>query len=140
MWNRYQPYGGRGPRHMRGIYGFPWIFVFFLVASTGFWQWLILGVALMIIIRLIMSATGAGNTGYQQPYYQPPYQASQPYQAPYQPPEQGYTPYQPYQQGYQAAPATPQPYQPVEEQEQTEQYQEYEQPQAEYPQEMPPMS
>ena|SRR5579883_2634370 len=133
----------------RGIYGFPWMLVFFLVFMTHIWQWLLLGFLLMIIMRLLMSsvfANGWNQQANQQPYYQP----SQPNQQPYYTPtyeQQAY--YQPrqseeqaYERGYEAA--TPEyrsegVYQAGQEQSMEAGYQEYEQPHAEYPQEMPPM-
>ena len=85
------------------------------------------------------------DSNYQQPnqYYQPPQQPYQPNQY-YQPPaapQPTPPPYQAYGQGYQASPQNDyqqgaQPYQSNPSQSAPEQYEE---PQAQYPQEMPPM-
>jgi uncharacterized iron-regulated membrane protein len=135
MQYRNQPCGSqnRGSRHrMRGIYGFPWLFVFFLIYATGWWQWFIMG-----------SATVYNQ---QQTYYQPgqpeTYDQPDPPQTYYQLGEQ--QKYPQYQQGYQPAQPPVQAQQDVykqsaQEQTQAETYQDYEQPQTEYPQQMPPM-
>ncbi len=143
----YGPRNGNFRRRMRGIYGFPWLFVFFLIYATGWWQWLIIGIVISALLSMFFRSTMSTATGYgqQQTYYQPGQQ-----QTYYQPSEQqGYQPvepqeYQQYQQGYQPAePPTPAQQdlykQPGQEQAQTETYQDYEQPQTQYPQQMPPM-
>src|SRR5579872_1241764 len=138
-------YRNRGPHWgRRGIWGFPFMLflIIFIVSHSfsGFMVGIIVLIALAIIFRAVLpSIFSAGNMRNPMPPYQPPqppYQ--QPYQ-PYQPTEQPYQPeYEPYQQGYQPAPPPP-VYQAPEQQYQPPQQNYEEQPQAEYPQEMPPM-
>ena len=134
--------GSMSSRNPQGIYGgiqgFFWLLALAVFFITGSWIVFLLAAGISAILgtlaRPIMSglATTAffGSQQRPQQYYQPP-------QQPYQPPQQ---PYQTYQEGYR----TPEP--------QTETYQEggqqypypsqssqqYEQPQAEYPQQIPP--
>jgi hypothetical protein len=148
-----------GRRRMRGIYGFPWLLFVIILFNFHSLPWILMTLVVMGFVFLIIKAfmtTTTSNTAtngtrtqhtyqpYQTPIYQPPYQPSTPiYQPPtpiYQPSTPIYQPpYQPYQQGYQAAQETyqeegqPRDY-PV-----AETYDQYEQPQAQYPEQMPPM-
>jgi hypothetical protein len=149
MWyyRRNRWYRRRGPRR---FWFFPVLFFVFLFWGLGsahnfigFLVPLFLLVFFFWLFRAILAASRRStmNPGqrYQQPYYQPPQQ--HPYQQPYyQPPQPSYQPptYRPYEQGYQPVPETSQ------EGEQRYQYpqpsyEQYEQPQAQYPQELPPM-
>ncbi len=136
-WNR-----RRGPGR---FWFFPLLIFFFLSWGWGPEHHMFFGILPILLflfviwfIRSVMSA-GSRNTtnqrqSYQQPYYQPPQQpyyqpSQQPYQQPY---------YQPYEEGYQPAAEAPQEGgqqllypKPL--------YEQYEQPQAQYPQEIPPM-
>src|SRR5579859_2870633 len=140
-------YHHRRYRRMRGGYGIPFVFpflMFFAFRSVGaFVAALVLSVIVMLVIRAVMTMAAANNgmngMGYRQSYYQPPNQQAQPYYQPtYQQPP--VPQYQPYAQGYQATPETyregaqsdPEPKSPS-------QYEQYEQPQAQYPEQMPPM-
>ncbi len=136
--------GSMSSRNPQGLYGgiqgFFWLMALAVFFITNSWIVFLFAAGISAILgtlaRPIMAGLGSmaffGTTQQRppQPYYQPP---QQPYQ---QPPQ----PYQPYQEGYQ--PPTPQaetykeggqhypyPSQPA---------QEYEQPQAQYPQQMPP--
>ena len=129
MWYRRRPYWRR-----RGIFGFP--FMLFFIAFFVFHSWFgfVLGIAMIIVFSLLLRAIMAGtfggggmNTAWRQP----------PYQQPQQPYEQYYQPsYQPYEEGYQYQPPAPTYQEP---QYKAPQPQYDEQPQAEYPQELPPM-
>jgi hypothetical protein len=129
--------GGR--RRPRGIYGFPWLLFFIIFFNLHSLPWILMTLVtvgfVFLIVKAFMATGVSGNSapnrmGAQQPYYQP-------YQQPYQPPQE--PSYQPYDQGYQ----------PPREayQEGGKQYQypspavydQYEQPQAQYPEQMPPM-
>ena len=126
-------FGSLNPRNAySGIQGFVWLLGLALCFAIGFWPWVLVVAAVSTIIGaltrpIVAALVGMGIFGLassmsnrqppQQQYYQPP-------------PQQ---PYEPYQQGYQPPP-------PVY-QEGGQQYpypQQYEQPQAQYPQEMPP--
>lgn len=133
MWYRRRPYWRR-----RGIWGFPFMLFFVLLFISHSWSLFLIGIVISIIlslcIRSIMAGTfGAGRPNtpptWQQPYQQP----QQPYQQYYQPYQQ---PYQSYDQGYQPPAA---PYEEPRPQNQNQQSQYEEQPQAQYPQELPPM-
>jgi hypothetical protein len=128
-----------GNRRPRGIYGFPWwlFFIFFFNFHSIAWFVISIGIIVMVSL-LIRAATSSGsNAGarssqmQQTPYYQPKQQY-------YQPPAQTQQPYQSYEQGYQPARETynegNQQYQYPE----AAEYDQYEQPQAQYPEEMPP--
>ena len=135
MWYRRRPYWRR-----RGIWGFPFMLFFFLLIFSHSWSLFLIGIVLSIILSLFIRSIMAGAFGagrpntpptWQQPYQQP----QQPYQQYYQPSQQ---PYQSYDQGYQyQPPATP--YQEPGPQSQNQQSQYDEQPQAQYPQELPPI-
>lgn len=149
-------YRYRGPhrrRYGRGIWGLPFTIFFIIMIVTHSFSGFIVALVVFFILAAIFRAVlpNMFNSGNMRSNSTPPYQ--QPQQPYYQPPEQAYQPYQPtdpayqpYQQGYQAPPPVYQPpeqsYQPPD---QTYQYQPpqqpnyEEQPQAEYPQEMPPM-
>jgi hypothetical protein len=124
--------GSLNPRGvLGGIQGFLWMLILALFFITNNWVWFLVGAAISAVLGAlirpisawllsmgIFSATSRANRE-QQPYYQPPQQQQ---------------PYQPYQEGYQ-----PPQSQTYEEGGQAYQYpQQYEQPQAHYPQEMPP--
>src|SRR5207248_7163631 len=126
MWYRRRPY-----RRGRGILGFPFMLFFVLLFFSHSLSLFLIGIVISIILTLFIRSLMAGafsggrlNTPptWQQPYQQP----QQPYQQYYQPYEQGYQP-----------PATP--YQEPEPQYQHPQLQYDEQPQAQYPQELPPI-
>jgi hypothetical protein len=128
-------------------------FVFIMLAIfTHFWAWFIPGI---IIVALALWLLRSGMFGMwlnrpQQPSNQAPPQGPQAYYQPPPPEQQSYyqptpaeqQPYQPYAEGYQAPQAAnqegeararyPQPKTDPE-------YQEYEEPQAQYPEQMPPM-
>ena len=141
-------YNYRSPnyrRYRRGIYGFPWGIIFFVIVLTNSWsftgiaQWILGAVLLSFLINILLRFFAKGNSTYpqQQPYYQPTYQQ------PSQTAQSSYTPSsQVYEKGYQAAVPVyhaGEPYQPSREQATSDTYQEYEQPKAEYPEQMPPM-
>jgi hypothetical protein len=113
-------------------------FVFLLLAIfTHFWAWFIPGIIILAVVLWLLrsgmlSSWLRGSQQSQQPQqpyqYQPPPEAEQPYQ-PY---EQGYQPPQEtYQEGGQQYQYPPQNSDPA--------YQHYEEPQAQYPEQMPPM-
>lgn len=143
-------YRYRGPRGYRrgGPWRFLWL-IFFLPAvayhsEVAFGVLIVVAIALFIIIRAAAASSFSGmnrppvNIPPQQTYqpYQPPYQ--QPYESPYQPYE---SPYQPYEQGYQSyqPPVTNQQSAQPNAAPQYESPQYEEQPQAQYPEELPPM-
>jgi hypothetical protein len=143
-----QPYR----RRVRRGFGFPFLFPFIMLfvfhSGSIFFATLVLAIMIALILKAFdaSSPNGSGQSQQQTPYYQPPAQTYQPpyYQPPvqaYQPPTQPYQPsyqqedYQPYEQGYQPS-ATP--YQ-ANGQQSTSSYEDYEQPQAQYPEQMPPM-
>lgn len=137
MWDRYQR-----PRRWRGGFFFPFPFIFFfLFLGWGHGSIGLLTVLLPVIILLALGAIMRSRLsgGYQQPYQN---NAQSTYSNPnyyYQRPDT----YTPYQQGYQAEKAreTSQESQEGESSYSSppqEQYQEYEQPQAQYPEQMPP--
>jgi hypothetical protein len=105
----------------------------------------IIGSFIFMGIRRSMLRSGGfsgRNSNYQQPnqYYQPPQQPNQYYQPP-TPAQPDKPPYRPYEQGYQGSQNDyqqgAQPYQGSPSQSASAQYEE---PQAQYPQEMPPMT
>jgi hypothetical protein len=112
-------------------------------------------IGILVFIWLRSSMFGSGNSGstgsnsnYQQPnqYYQPPQQPYPPNQyyqpsTPAQPNTPDTPPYQSYEQGYQAPPQSdyPQGVQPYQGNPSPSTLEQYEEPQAQYPQEMPPM-
>ncbi|QBD81229.1 hypothetical protein EPA93_36735 [Ktedonosporobacter rubrisoli] len=110
--------------------------------AFGFFPAILVVVGLSIILgaftRQIMAGI-AGMTGSsygQQPNYQQPYERQNSYQEPYRPPQGEPSP-QSYEQGYQAAP--PQAQETYHEGGKQYNYPaQYDQPQAQYPQEMPP--
>ena len=132
--NRYR-YGRPGG----GIIGLLFFIFLILAIFTHFWAWIIPGIILLAVMFWLLrrSMPGAWFTGYQQPpqnqqpqqpYYQPPPEQ------PYQPYEQGYqAPQESYQEGGQQYQYPPQTSQPVDQQ------QRYEEPQAQHPEQMPPM-
>jgi len=133
--------GGR--RRSRGIYGFPWLLFFIIFFNLHSLPWILMPLVtvgfVFLIIKAFMATGVSGNSApnrmaAQQPYYQPSQPAYQP------PQEPSYQPYQPYQQGYQQTPR--EVYQEGGQQYQypaSEAYDQYEQPQAQYPEQMPPM-
>jgi ABC-type lipoprotein release transport system permease subunit len=128
-------YRYRGPRAYRRRWWplrFLWLLFFLPVvysqSMVTFGVMLIIGIAVFIIIRAASSSSYSGmNT---PPVNVPPQQTYQPYQ-PLQPYEQGYQPYQPAASNQQDI----QKNQPV----QYDPTQYEEQPQAQYPEELPPM-
>ena len=124
-------------RRPRGIYGFPWWLFFIFFFSYHSWLWFIMSIGFIILVSLLIRAVTSSNTntgsasGWTTPYYQPKQQY-------YQPPAQMQQSYQPYEQGYQSARET---YSEGDQQYQypaASEYDQYEQPQAQYPEEMPP--
>jgi hypothetical protein len=128
------------PRYWRGRFFLPFIF-FAVFAGFGHGPIGILTWVLPIIILLVLGAIVRDRwLMYQQPYQnnQPPYYQQNVYSDQYYRPQN----YAPYQQGYRPQEAAEQPremYQEGERTAQQEQYQEYEQPQAQYPEQLPPM-
>jgi hypothetical protein len=125
-------------RRRRGIWGFPFMLFFVLLFISHSWSLFLIGIVLSIILSLFVRSLMAGTFGARRPNTPPTWQ--QPYQQPQQPYQQYYQPYQqPYQsydQGYQPPAA---PYEEPRPQYQNQQTQYEEQPQAQYPQELPPM-
>ena len=126
--------------HGRGILGLPFMLLFFIFLFSHSIMGIFMILPVIIIIGFIlravlptlfgMSNMNSNSMSNQPPYYQPQQQPQQqPYQETYQPYEQGYQ-YQPPVVPNQEPQYTPPPYQQT-------QYEE--QPQAQYPQEMPPM-
>jgi hypothetical protein len=127
-------FGSLNPRGVYGgIQGFVWLLGLALCFAIGFWPWILLVAAVSVILGALIRPIIAGLLGLgifglasmanrqrQQQYYQPPQQ-----------------PYPPYQQGYQS-PAPPHPPTYEEGGRQYSYPQQYEQPQAQYPEEMPP--
>src|SRR6266705_1083893 len=128
MWYRRRPYWRR-----RGIWGFPFMLFFFILIFSHSWTLFLIGIVISIILSLFIRSIMAGAFGAGRPNTPPTWQ--QPYQQPHQPYQQ---PYQSYDQGYQyQPPATP--YQEPGPQSQNQQSKYDEQPQAQYPQELPPI-
>ncbi len=138
-------YRYRGPRgYRRGGWPFRFLWLLFFLpvvythSAVAFGVMLVIAIAVFIIIRAAASSSSFGMN--RPPVNVPPQPTYQPYE-PYQPYEQGYQPNQPYQQGYQPTATNQQngqQNQPV----QSAQYEppQYdEQPQAQYPEELPPM-
>ena len=142
MWYRYH----HRPRRWRGGFFFPFPFIFFFLFLG--WGHGHFGLLTVLLPAIILLAFGAIIRNRRLGRYQQPNQNNQFYgaqQNTYSDPnyyyQQPYTPYTPYQQGYQ-------PEQPSEASQegrssysypqQEQQYQEYEQPQAQYPEQMPP--
>ena len=126
-------------RRTRGIYGFPWLLFFIIFFNLHSLPWIMMTLVTMGFVFLIIKAfmatsvngSSASNKARAQQTYQP-YQS--PYQQPYQPQS-----YQPYEQGYQAPGEV---YQEGGQQYQSlsrDMYDQYEQPQAQYPEQIPPM-
>ena len=133
--------GSLNPRGIYGgIQGFFWLLVLALFFATSFnWIWFLVAAGISAILGALAQPITAGLGGLtifgknqQPPTYQPPqqpyYQPSQPaYQPPPQNYQEGYRP-ETYQEGGQQHPYPQTSQEP----------QQYEQPQAQYPQEMPP--
>lgn len=145
-------YRYRGPRYRRGygrgIWGLPFTIFFIIMIVSHSFSGFIVAIVVLVILAAIFRAVlpnlfNGGNMNSnavppyqqpQQPYYQPSEQPQQPYYQPSDPE------YQPYQQGYQPPPPVYQPLEQPYQYQPPQQPQNYEeQPQAEYPQEMPPM-
>jgi hypothetical protein len=118
-------FGSLNPRNAySGIQGFVWLLGLALCFAIGFWPWILVVAAISALLGalirpIIATLLGLGIFGLASSMTN-------------RPPQQ---PYQPYQQGYQPPP------QPPTYQEGGQQYlypQQYEQPQAQYPQELPP--
>jgi hypothetical protein len=131
------------PRRWRGRFFLPFIF-FAVFANFGHGPIGILTWVLPIIILLALGAIVRDRwLMSQQPYQnnQPSYYQQNIHSDQYYRPQT----YAPYQQGYQPQQAAEQPHETYQEGErayassQQEQYQEYEQPQAQYPEQLPPM-
>lgn len=132
------------PRRWRGRFFLPFIF-FAVFANFGHGPVGILTWVVPIIIILALAAMVRDRWSmYQQPYQNnqsSPYNQNA-YSDQYYRPQQPYTSYQ---QGYRVQERAEQPHEMYQEGErayssaQQEQYQEYEQPQAQYPEQMPPM-
>src|SRR6266700_1680471 len=130
----YYPYRYRYGRPGGGIFGLLVLLFLLLYLFSHIWVWLVMGLIALVIVGAILRMVRAG-TNYQQPpfvnYQQPP-QPYQPYMGP-QPQNQTY------EQGYAGPPPSQDPY--------AEGNQQYyyppqvsdEQPQAQYPEQMPPM-
>lgn len=124
-----------------GIQGFVWLLGLAVMFIIGFWPWVLVVAGISAILGALAQPILAGLLGMgifaatrqsnQQQYQYPP-QYQPPQQQPYQPYQQGYQPEQPapgsYMEGGQQYPY-PQEGQPK---------QEYSEPQAQYPQQMPP--
>ncbi len=130
-----------GRRRMRGAYGFPWLLLFIIFFNIHSFSWLLMTLVTMafvfIIIKAIMATSVNSGSAQNRMGPQQMYQPKQPYQPLYQQP-QGSS-YQPYEQGYQAPREA---YQEGGQQYQypaPEEYDQYEQPQAQYPEQLPPM-
>jgi hypothetical protein len=139
---------------MRRGFGFPFLFPFIMLfvfhSGSIFFATLVLAIMIALILKAF-DASDPNSSGqsqqtsyyqppvqtYQPPYYQPSVPVYQPLARPYQPPYQQEE-YRPYEQGYQAAVT---PYQAGDQQStpSTSSYEDYEQPQAQYPEQMPPM-
>jgi hypothetical protein len=133
MYN-YRNNSRNGRRRMRGIYGFPWLLFVIILFNFHSLPWIIMTFIVMgfvfLIIKAFMTTSNAATNGMRSQQTYQPYQQPTPI---YQPP------YQPYEQGYQAPPEA---YQEAEQQSDypvSETYDQYEQPQAQYPEQMPPM-
>lgn len=117
-----------------GLQGFAFMIGLASCFLFGFWPWILVVIGVSAILgaltRPIIAGLSSSIAGWQ------------PVQQPYQPPQQPYQSqqqsYQPYQQGYQP-PAQPQSQEKYSEGGRQYNYPpQYEQPQAQYPQEMPP--
>ena len=141
--------GNPGPRGFYGgLHGFFWLLILALFFVTGNPLVFLVGVGISILLGAFMRPilalllTGGLAAWFANQQSQANYQQPEAGQSPYEPPYQPYEP-QPYQQGYQPPHlTTPEAY---EEGGTYHQYppqtaQHYEQPQAEYPQQMPPPS
>jgi hypothetical protein len=143
--------GTSNPRRIYGgLIGAMWMIILALFFATNFWPLFLVGAALSALMGalarpIIASLLSLGlfsmfnNQQQQPPYYQPP---QQPYTPPnnqsyYQPSQQSY---RPYEQGYQAPAPPAETYQEGGQQNPypSQSAQDYEQPQAQYPQQMPP--
>ncbi|MEO8971597.1 MAG: hypothetical protein ABI406_08375 [Ktedonobacteraceae bacterium] len=134
-------YRYRGPRGYRNRNPLRFIWLFFVLPMVLFHSGVAFGVLLIVAIAMFIIFRAAAKSSFfgtnvppqqRQQTYQP-YQPYQPQEQPYQP-DSAYQPYQPYDQGYQP-PVTNQQSQPA----QYEPPQYEEQPQAQYPEELPPM-
>jgi len=138
-------YRYRGPHGYRrgGPWRLLWLLFFlpmvYFQSGIAFGVLIVVAIALFVIFRAATASSFFGTNAPPQQTYQP-YQPSQPYEQPYQP-DLTNQPYVPYEQGYQ-------PYRPPvanqqsAQQNQPAQYeapQYEEQPQAQYPEELPPM-
>lgn len=122
--------------------GFPFMLFFALFFFSGLGRMFGFLVMIAIMVGAFYVMRGIFKTVFGATTTGAPLMTSQPYEQPYQPP-QPYSayqqPYESYDQGYQPVAM---PYQPAEAQDkydESAQPQYSEQPQAEYPQELPPM-
>jgi hypothetical protein len=139
-------YRSHRPRRWRGGFFFPFPFLIFLLVMN--WGHLPVGILALLPPIIVLLAFGAMFRKRVWGYYQQPYQNNQPPYYNQSPNTNQYyqqQPYTPYQQGYQQTQKAEQPRETYQEggrsrtYPQQEQYQEYEQPQAQYPEQMPPM-
>jgi hypothetical protein len=144
MYN-YRNNSRNGRRRMRGIYGFPWLLFVIILFNFHSLPWIIMTFIVMgfvfLIIKAFMTTSNAATNGTRsQQTYQPYQQPTPIYQPPYRQPTPIYQPpYQPYEQGYQAPPEAYQEDGQQSDYPVPETYDQYEQPQAQYPEQMPPM-
>lgn len=137
MYRYRRPWGGR---NMFWLLFIP-MFFFFGHWGFGFFAWLFLMMAIVLIIRGAARVWSNSAPTYQQPYQ--PYQQQQPNDYYYRPTNEN--PYPSYQEGYEAQSYRQSQGQDVRDvpsqqvAQQDERYEQYEQPQAQYPQELPPM-
>src|SRR6266702_4589602 len=118
------PYQRRWRR--RGFRGLPFILFFIILFAGHSFVAFLVGIAVAIAVSILLAALFRAGSSNMPPtaqtYYHPPQQQYQPYEQGYQPPEPV------------KYPEANAPYQPPQAQSRYE-----EQPQAEYPQELPPM-
>jgi hypothetical protein len=146
--------GAASSGNANGVYGglhcFIWLAGLGICFAFGFWPWILVVVGLSSILGAMRNAIMEAIVGVgfgmasnakqsQQVYYQPAQNVS------YTPPaHEAESEYQPYQEGYQPAPQPTgsnqegQQLYPYPSQTQSAQSPEYEEPQAQYPQELPP--
>lgn len=126
---------GESEKKFRSLSGFIWCMTFALCFGTGYWSLLLLGAILSTVLHITHDQIIATINGWDTPKihaHSPAYPLSRPAQT--------QVPYTPYEQGYQ-------PLYPAHNAEYTElppaeptiaRTEQYEQPQALYPQQMPP--
>jgi hypothetical protein len=125
-----------------GLHAFTWLLAVAFFIASGSWTWLLVGGLVSILLGFLgrpiatFLYTMASDTSYVAPpnAYQPPPQPVQPEMSS----PEAY--YRPYQEGYQETPEHPMERKSSNEEAQTavSPAQQYDQPQAQYPQQMPP--